>query len=272
MASAVFENFYTVSDQRSITWGASSEDRLFLAFYSPKGARNLSVRIFDSIGGTESDIFIEANVLETFAPFYRNDKLFVTFLDANSEFHVVILQPSTQIVLADLEFGGDSPSIFTDSEGNLVILRNKEGTAYDYGIYDFETYVTIEEGSFELNRTYAPGYLNSDLIDGKLYYQNLYAQPSELTFGPAIYDLNTKTNTEIDLIGIVTDFQEEFQTSIFPISQGFDATSGSFLVGYGNTENPDVLEGGVLVISEKGKFLGHVSLPFVPTYFVKNHD
>jgi len=265
-----FENFYASNDERAITWGANNEELLFLGNYAPKGSKNLGVRTIDPNDGSEKDLFIENDIVEGYQPLYYKNKLFVTYLNDEAEYHIAVIEPTTNSILTNMNLGGFSPSILIDDQGNFVIVESKDGGGNSYSRYDIETLESIDGGSFELSRSFVPGYLNSEFIDNKLYFQNLYAQPSTLVFGPAIYDFETNTETIIDLVGIVAHFQEENKTSIVPISQGYDPTSGSFLIGYGNIDNINELAGGVLAISEKGNLIGHVELPFVPTYFVKS--
>ncbi|MGI9552358.1 MAG: hypothetical protein ACR2MT_14250 [Aurantibacter sp.] len=266
----VFENFYANSEQRAITWGANSEDRLFLGFYEPKGGRNLFVRVFDPIAGSEKDLFIENSILHAYSPLYYNNKLFVTYQDANSQYHIVVIENTSQTIVTRLDFGDFAPSILLNDQGELVVIKNGMGTPNTYAIYDLNGLDILEQGPFEVDRTFTAGYLSSDLIGNKFYYENLYIQPSTLVFGPAIYDLSDRTTTIIDLIGIVSRFQEEQQAAVIPTSQGYDPISRSILIGFGRIDNLSILEGGVLVISEKGRLIGHVDLPFVPTYFVKS--
>ncbi len=265
-----FENFYIDSDERSITWGASSGDHLFLGFYQPKGERNLYVRVFDPVTGTEKDLFIENSVLHAYKPLFHDDKLFVSYQDADSEFHITIIEGSTLSVKDTLDFEDFAPSFLINDRNELMVIKNKQGSDQEYVIYDFDNWMVLEEGPLQINRTFVPGYLESDFIDGKLFYQNLYAQPSTLVFSPAIYDLANRSNSIIDLVGIISNFQDENSTSIIPISQGYDPIGKVILIGFGRNDNINELVGGVLVISEKGELIGHVDLPFVPTYFMKS--
>ncbi len=269
-SGSTFENFYSDNVSRSITWGTNSEDRFFLGFYEPIGSKNLNIKTLDFENNLDTDLFIENGVLNSYQPLYYNDKLFATYQDSTGQYHIAAIDTRTNSIITIMEFGAFSPSILIDDRGDLIIIENMGDNNQNYHRFDIETLESIGGESFKLSRSFLPGYLNTEFIGDRFYYQNLYVQPSTIVFGPAFYDFEDNTENIIDLVGIVADFQEEFKKGIKPISLGYDSISGSFLVGYGNTDNIAELTGGVLVISEKGELKGHVELPFVPTYFVKS--
>jgi hypothetical protein len=79
--STFLNEFYTVSNERSVTWGASSENKLFLGFFSPEGSTNYGIRTIDLATDQEVDLNIEFNVNDVFEPLYSDGRLLITYLD-----------------------------------------------------------------------------------------------------------------------------------------------------------------------------------------------
>ena len=67
---------------------------------------------------------------------------------------------------------------------------------------------------------------------------------------------------------IVRKIEEDSGNGIQLISQGIDQKSGSYLVGYANITDTNMLDGGMLIVSFEGDLIKNIELPFVPTYFL----
>ncbi|WP_297793683.1 hypothetical protein [uncultured Eudoraea sp.] len=270
--STFINEFYRVSDDRSVIWGTNSEDKIFMGFYVPEGSTNYSIRTFNLATDQEIDLFLEFNVTDVFEPLYYGGRLFITFLDERSDYKLVVIDVDSNTLVQTFEFGKTVPSILIDKEGNLIIASGNSEGDYELNTYDIQTLEVIKRDSFSVNRYFSPGPIQSlaQIVDDKLYYLNLYAQPSSVPFGPAIYDFISEENRIIDMISIVLQVQEELGQEIELTAFDFDEESNTFLMGYAIFVDIETLEGGVLVISEKGELLKNTSLEFAPTNFIRN--
>lgn len=264
-----FPNFYTVDDKRSILWGVNSEEKIFLGFYSPRGTSNLNLLAIDPKLGTQIDIFLENDVQQSFFPLYHSGKLFLTLLDTSNKYSVFVIDAANNSIIERLDFGDSKPSLAIDNAGNVAIIEGGSGANSVLSTYDFDTLEKLEGLQFSLGRSFKAGVLEAEIYDNTLFYTHLFGQPSPITFGPAFYDFTTGENSIINMISIVSTFEQQNQVNIELISWGFDSATENYLIGYGIT-GPGIamLEGGVLVISLDGNLIQEISLPFAPTYFV----
>jgi hypothetical protein len=67
---------------------------------------------------------------------------------------------------------------------------------------------------------------------------------------------------------IVREVQIDLGATIILTAFGYQESGKAFLVGY-TMENSTLFEGGVLVISEQGRLLDNITVPFVPVYFIQ---
>ncbi len=266
--SQVFENFYTRDPERSVIWGANSESKLFMAYYSPRGGSDLGVRFIDTDMGTGRDLSLEVTSRNVFQPLYKEGKLIIPYEDMTSGYKVAILDTELEVVLKTLDFNSSIPSILTTDEGNIAIFSRDSGNAYEYKIYDIDTQELLSSTAFNLNRFFPPGPVEASIIGDILYYLNFYAQPSQIPFGPAIYDFASGQNKILDMISIVQTVEEELDATLLLTAFGYKAEGRAFLVGF-TTEGSTLFQGGILVISEDGVLLDRLSLPFVPIYILQ---
>jgi hypothetical protein len=197
--SRSFDNFYTNSPEHSVIWGANSESKLFLGYYSPEGSSNLGVRFIDPVSNDWIELNIAFHTREVFQPLYHESRLLVPYMDEHANYKVAVLDTDTSVLLGTWDFGSATPSIIINNAGNIVIFTGNESSEYGYAVYDFDTLDIISESTFSLNRFFSPGPLQADLIDGILYYLHFYAQPSVVPFGPAVYDFEKEENTILDM-------------------------------------------------------------------------
>lgn len=268
--SRFLENVYSVSDEQSVIWGTISPDKLFFGYYSPKGTNNFGLRTVDIAMDNVIDLPIEYGVQNVYDPLYHEGKLFINFLSASGNYRILVYDAANLSLLDSWDFESAIPSIFIEEAGDIVIITSAGGNEYLQTIYDFESLQKLEESSFIVNRFFSPGPLQAELIENRLYYLNFYTQPSQVPFGPAVYDFIRDENRIIDMVGIVQDLEQESGESITLTAYGYLAKGRSFLLGYTRDFNAGLFQGGVLVISEAGEVLENIQTPFIPTYFVKS--
>lgn len=268
--SETFQNFYTNTGQRSISWGINSENTVFFGFYAPVGSTNLGVLSVDLSGIQVRDLILENNILNLYQPLYSNGKLFITYKDSLSNYKITVFNTNSKQVIKTLEFEKAAPSILLDDFGDLAVIKPVMGLEALLEIYDFNTLEIKEQVTLTLNQTFGAGPLSAILNTDKLYYSYTYSQPFSLATGPAILDLNTNSNTVLDLVSLFAQVESELGSPIVLVSQGYSKFQNVFFVGYGVLNNGDNVEGGVLIISESGELLKNIAIPFAPTYFVKD--
>ena len=270
--STFLNEFYTVSNERSVTWGASSENKLFLGFFSPEGSTNYGVRTIDLAADQEIDLIVEFNVNDVFEPLYYDGRLLITYLDQQANYKLAVLDTESNTIIRTLDFGKLVPSILINKAGELFIFSGNSNSDYQLTLYDLRTLDVIQQDLFSINRYFFAGPIQSEanISNEKLYYLNLYAQPSLIPFGPATYDFITKENRIIDMPFIVQQVQEELGQDIELTAFDYNEEGNSFLMGYAKFVDIDTLEGGVIVISEDGRLLKNTNLNFAPTRFIDN--
>lgn len=263
--------FYTNTNERSIIWGATSESKIFMANYSPRGSTNLGLRVIDLLSGEEDDLMVEFDVESVYQPLYAGGKLLLGYLDSRSNYKLAILDSNSNTLVKTFDFGQFAPSIFITEDNNIGIISANNDSEYDFAIYDIDNLESLREESFILNRYFSPGAIQTQaqFLNEKLYYLNFYAQPSIVNFGPAFYDFNIQENRIIDMLSIAEEINNELGLSIELSAFDYDKESNTFLIGYSTFESPDILRGGVLIISTEGDLLEHDRLDFAPDYFVR---
>ncbi len=269
--SSVRTNFYLENDERNILWGTNDEQKIYLGFFKPQGTSNFGVLTIDVGSGLQTELIIEDAIQTSYQPIYHKGKLLLTYRDSSNEYKVAVVDTDTNVIVSRLDFGALVPNIFIDDLGDVVILKSNRGENYSYTIYDSGSFEPRDMVDFSLTRYFDPGILTARLIGQKFFYYSLYVQPAQVRFGPASFNLNTDVETLVDMERIVHDVENQNGQSIQLISQGIDEKSRSYLMGYANLNNPNKLEGGMLVVSFEGELIKHIELPFVPTYFLKKN-
>ncbi|MEP0133207.1 MAG: hypothetical protein ABJJ25_14500 [Eudoraea sp.] len=270
--STFLNEFYTISNDRSVIWGANSENKLFLGYFSPVGSANYGIRTINLATDQEIDLIVEFNVNDVFEPLYYDDRLLITFLDQQSNYKLSVLDTESNDLIRTFDFGKSVPSILINKEGELIIISGNSASDYELTLYDLRTLEVIQEDLFSINRYFFAGPIQSEasIVNEKLYYLNLYAQPSNIPFGPATYDFITKENRVIDMPSIVQQVQDEVGLDIELTAFDYNEISNTFLMGYAKLVDEEILEGGIIVISEEGGLLRNTNLEFAPTRFVEN--
>ena len=270
--STFLNEFYTVSKERSVVWGANSENKLYLGYFSPDGTTNYGIRTIDLSSEQEIDLILEYNVADVFEPLYYEGRLLITFLDERSNYKLAVLDTDSNNLIKTFDFGKTVPSIMINKDGDMIVFKGNTESDYEFTVYDIRTLEIIREEAFSINRYFSAGPIQTEasIINDKLYYLNLYAQPSSIPFGPGIYDFNSKTNRIIDMISIVLQVQNELGQDIELTAFDYNEKSRTFLMGYAKLTNAETLEGGILVISEEGILLQNTKLGFAPTRFINN--
>ncbi len=268
--SETFQNFFTNTGQRSISWGINTENTVFFGFYAPVGSTNLGVLSVDLSGLLVQDLILENNILNLYQPLYSNGKLFITYKDGLNNYKITVFNTNSKQVITTLEFEKTAPSILLDDFGDLAVIKPVMNLDALLEIYDFNTFAIKKQFPITLNQTFVAGPLSGILTNNKLYYSYAYSQPFLLTTGPAILDLNDNTNIVLDLLSLFAQVESELGYPVVLVSQGYSKFQNVFFVGYGVLNNGESIEGGVLIISESGELLKNIAIPFAPTYFVKD--
>lgn len=267
--SASYPNFYSVSDERSIIWGANSEDLIFLGYYSPWGSRNFGIRILDPFDASFMDLPLETDIQQAFDPLYYRQRLLITYRAGNGAYKLAIFNTETREVIQALDFGTGIPNVLIDGEGNIGILLGLGNAQFIYRTLDFETLEQISESNLTLNEFFPAGPLQGSVYGTTLYYTNFLVQPSVVPFGPAHFDLAKSENVEIDIIRIIQEVEAEMEINIDLTTLRYFDYGEVFLVGYARVSADTSREGGVLGISKTGQLQDRIVLPFVPTYFLR---
>jgi len=264
-----YRDFYTNTSARSIVWGTNNDTSVFFGFYNPQGTTNLAIRTINLNTLEGTDLSLEFNINTLYPPLYHNGKLFITYKTEALEYRIGVYETATNILRQTLSFGGDVPSILIDHNGDLAVFKFSTAATTTLDILDFDTLNKVQEFSPTLAQSFNPGPMNAKLIDNKLYYEFEYSQPFSIERGPAIYDLETSTNTIIDLPNLMSEVEIANDVSIYISSQQYNAKEEVFLVSYGEFTNDNQLRGGAMVISDEGELVETVPLNFLPVYFIE---
>ena len=263
--------FYTDSNERSVIWGATSESQIFMANYSPRGSTNFGVRIIDLVTQEEEDLLVDFDVDNVYQPLYLNGRLFLGYMDSSSNHKLAVVDTNLNTLIKTFDFGQFAPSIFISKDNNIGIISGNNSSDYSFTLYDISSLEPIQEESLIINRFFSPGAIQTqaEFANNGLYYLNFYFQPSPISFGPAYYDFVQKENTIIDMVSIAQEVQDEIGIPLEISAFDYEEESDTFLVGYTTFESPDILKGGILIISREGELLLHEALNFAPDYFIR---
>lgn len=263
--------FYTDSNERSVIWGATSESQIFMANYSPRGSTNFGVRIIDLVTQEEEDLIVDFDVDNVYQPLYLNGRLFLGYMDSSSNHKLAVVDTNLNTLIKTFDFGQFAPSIFISKDNNIGIISGNNSSDYSFTLYDISSLEPIQEESLIINRFFSPGAIQTqaEFANNGLYYLNFYFQPSPISFGPAYYDFVQKENTIIDMVSIAQEVQDEIGIPLEISAFDYEEESDTFLVGYTTFESPDILKGGILIISREGELLLHEALNFAPDYFIR---
>ena len=268
-SSQAVEDFISVSDERSIIWGSTSESQIFMSYYAPPGTGQLGVRTIDLDSGDFADTELATEVFDTLDPLYFNGRLFAAYIDFSDRYHMVVFDTENLVVLRAFDFGDSFPSILINEEGNPVIFRGDGGSDFTLELYDLETMDLLGSTEFTLNKFLSTGAFDAYLVDNRLYYLDFLIQPSPVPFAPAVFDFGSGSSSTVDIFSILQQAQETLGNDILLTAYGFDVSNSIFLLGFASVSELDEFNGGVLVIDENGTLIDVMELPFVPTYFIK---
>ncbi len=268
-ASNSYPEFYSNTSERSIVWGTNDEESVFFGFYNPRGSTNLAIRklTLDNLEG--ADLNIEFNIDQLFQPLYEDGKLFVTYRTFDLRYKIAVYNTDSGALIQTIDYGTASPSILIDNNGNLAVFRFTEDNGTILEKRDFVTLSIIEEIPLAFKQKLPLGPVNGSLIGNNLYYEFVYQQPSAINSGPAIFDVASEENRVLDLIGIKNRLENEENIVINELLSQYDEDEGIFLISYVQVNTEDILQGGVLAISEEGELLTNLQLPFIPAYFIQ---
>ncbi|WP_190810536.1 hypothetical protein [Flagellimonas sp. S3867] len=262
-----FPSFYNNIADRSVAWGVNNETTAFFAYFGPAGSRNLGILAADLDGSNQIDANVDFNVERTLGPMLYDGILYISYRDLQGNYKLTIYDTNLGTVGTILNFGATAFSFLITENGDLAIFKNEVSPTLE--IYDSKSLAFIENVTLDINLGFSPGPVDDAfLIDDKIYFNVGYPQPSRFATGPAIYDLNSQELAILDLFALTNEVEEEIGQTLQITTQVYHKSEKVFLTGYG-TVGDDVL-GGVFQASTDGKLLENITLPFFPTYFVRN--
>ena len=268
-STRAFEDFIAISSERSIIWGAVSEDQILMANYNPPSSGQLGIRSLDMNTGLFEDTPLATGVADTGNPLYYQQRLFIDYRDNIDRYNLVIMDTENLELLRSFNFGEDIPSFLIDDNGHFVLFSGDQGI-FRREVYDVVNMDLIEESSFNLQQVLNQGPLDAYLEDERLYYQYILTQPSPVATAPAYFDLTSAESLIVDIISIRDEVADRQGQPISLTAFGFDRSSRTYLMGFGLSSTSADFDGGVIVINENGDLLEVIELPFVPTYFIRN--
>jgi hypothetical protein len=266
-AIQVFNDFYTNTPQRSVTWGLNDKTNVFFGYFGPFGSPNLGLQDLTFDGNDETDVVVDFNVDATFGPLLFDGKVYMAFRDNLGNYKLRFYDTTTKSVGPTLDFGTTAFSFFISETGDVAVVKVEANPTLE--LYRADDLGFIESYDLNVNLGFNLGVVDDALLIGdNLYFNFVYPQPSRFVEGPAIYNLQTDEVTILNIGGLVNLVESEIGKSVLLINQVFDSVNNVFLMGYGTSGNE--VEGGVIVASENGELLARIELPFFPTYFVRN--
>ena len=263
------EDFISITGERSVIWGANSETQILIGYYSPPGSGEFGVRVLDTSTGNFVDTPLASNVFDTLDPLYFNQRLFAAFMDNNDRYYLIVFNTADFSIVRGFDFGDEIPSFLIDDNGNLVLLRGRQGV-FTKEVYAPANMDLLMSQSFELNEFFDPGPINAYLRDNKLYYQSALVQPAPIAYTPAVYNFDNAENPITDILTIRETVIDQLGQNFIPTAFGFDSVNRNFLMGFANTSPAGTFNGGVIIIAEDGSLVETLELSVVPTYFIKN--
>ncbi|TDQ32690.1 hypothetical protein [Zeaxanthinibacter enoshimensis] len=265
------QNFYPITGERSVTWGTASASQVFMAYYSPRGSKNLFVQILDLAAEVQADLSIAFNIREAYDPIYRENRLLVPYLGTDGIYKLAVIDTRQGILLQQLDLGTGVPSIFLEESGNIALVRRTLENDYNLEVYDFNSIQLLEEYSFNVNRFFEPGPLQASMVAGRMFYTHFYAQPAAVPFAPAIYDFTGGGNTILDMPSIENAVSAELMQDLRLTFVNYLPGSKMFAVGYYEDRQEPEVRGGILLISEAGELLERITFPFAPSFIMERN-
>ena len=263
------EDFISVSPERSIIWGAVSEDQILMANYNPPSSGQMGIRSLDISTGLFEDTPLASGVADTGNPLYYQERLFIDYFDNTGQYNMVVMDTENLELLRFFDFGDSIPNFLIDDNGNFVLLVGDQGN-YRQEVYDVVNMDLIDQSTFVLEQVFLPGPLDAYLEDDRLYFQYILTQPSPVATAPAFFDFNTSENQIVDIVSIRDEVIAQQGKTISLTAFGFDRLSRTYMMGFGLSAADESFDGGVIVINENGDLIDVIELPFVPTYFIKS--
>ena len=262
-----YDDFFANSPGRSVAWGINNDTNVFFGFFGPNNARNLGIQDVQLEGTDSNDVTIDFDIDFVFQPLLYDDKVYFAYRDNQNNYKFTFYNTLTRMSGPILNFGPIPISFLVSDVGDIVIIEN--GTSPNLGNYDPETLTLLDETPLNFGTALSQGPIPGAVLDGnRLYYARPTIQPARLFAEPAIFDLTTQEDFQIDLTGIITELEQEIETDITITTLVFSASKNVFLVGYRLLETG--VSGGVLQISPDGKLIKNVAVRFFPTFFVQD--
>ena len=268
-STRAIDDFIAVSSERSIIWGAVSENQVLMANYNPPSSGQMGIRSLDISTGLFEDTVLASGVADTGNPLYYQQRLFIDYFDNTGQYNMVVMDTENLELLRFFDFGNSIPNFLIDDNGNFVLLVGDQGN-FSREVYDVVTMDLIDQSTFVLEQVFLPGPIDAYIEDERFYFQYILTQPSQVPTAPAFFDFTTSENQIVDIVSIRDEVISQLEKQISLTAFGFDASSRTYLIGYGFSSINEDFAGGVIVINENGDLIDVIELPFVPTYFIKS--
>ena len=263
----VFEQFYELTDERSVAWGTDLGNNVLFGYFGPFTARDLALQRVSLLGDVGTDVTIESSVASTSRPLTANERVYISYVDSEQDHKLVVYDWTTEELSVILNFGKQPFSFFVTENDEVAVLKNEVPPVME--LYDAANLDFLNRMTLSTNLRFDSGPVNDVvLLDNKVYYNFTFAQPSTLTSGPAIYDLDSGDNVVFPLDNIVDEVEQQVEQSIGITTQVYDKVNNVFLVGFGALDATN--RGGVFQLSEAGELIEVFEFPFTPTYLVRN--
>lgn len=264
--STTFNDFFANTAGRSVAWGINDATNVYFGFFGPFGTRDIGIQSVALESDETNDAFVDFDVNQLFQPVLRSNKIYFSYRDNNGENKFTFYNSQNNSRGPILDFGSTSISFFIAESGNIVIVKNGVDALLEE--YDADSLALLETRNLAFNTAFNPGPIDGAVYDGaNLFYEFPFTQPARYTFGPAIFNLETQENVQIDFFTLASRVEEELGEVIALTRQRFDPIQQVFFVGY------EILgegtRGGVLQISTAGELISNTTTDFVPVYFVR---
>jgi len=250
-SSSKYDLFKDFTDcDLTVTAIAHSNTKFFLTYHIDSSSEYF-IRTIDP-STTESnfvDIPLRAVPSDpTFIPkelVFANQKLFVLGHDEDisNEYNIMVMNPSTNNLIHELELGFNVKQIFRNHNDNVIISYNNLHTELDSDTM-VETYINYETNT-------APNFTSSKFNSfddgGRMYYEMPPGDFSSYAIIPAVYDFEGRLAILYAYENFLSEAQRNFEYKIESTTMvGYDAKNDYILIGYKKLDSEN--KGGLMRI------------------------
>jgi hypothetical protein len=261
-----YDDFFANSPGRSVAWGINNQTNVFFGFFGPNSSRNLGIQDVALNSADVNDITIDFDIDFVFQPVLFENKIFFAYRDNRGNYKFTFYNTLSKGGGPILNFGNFPISFLVSDENTIVIIKNGVNPILTH--YDPETLSELDEVPLNFGTALNQGPVDAVLEADRLYYSRPTVQPAKLFAEPAIFDVTTQEDFQIDLKTIITQLEVDFGADVAINSIVYSASKRIFLVGYSKLLQTEVA-GGILQISPEGELIENIEVDFLPAFFVK---